>query len=329
MVALTYAWMQCGICWAEPMSDPEPSRSTVVMLPLQVEGSLGDADRVMLSDSLLRGLQRGAFDVVSRDDGARCEAETCWQELESTGIAFVVEAHLSVVERDYAIDVELYDVQTRTAVATSRETCEICGIADVASLTEAAAATLRTKVDALVKGPATLGVHSNPEGAIVTLDGEIVGTTPLVGVQVESGAHDVKATKDGYLPVEQRVTFVDGVAESLDFMLQPDPNGIKRWRPWAWASLGVGLASLGTAIAFGALRDRPYRLGGACADDRVDEEGNCERLWNTEWHVFGFASAGAALVTLGTVILIRTRDRVNQRTAWRVSPTGVTFSTRF
>jgi hypothetical protein len=57
------------------------------------------------------------------------------------------------------------------------------------------------------------------------------------------------------------------------------------------------------------LRDKPYKLGGACQGNDVDASGNCGRLWNTEFHVLGFALAGGALTTLGIAILLNTKSK--------------------
>jgi hypothetical protein len=115
----------------------------------------------------------------------------------------------------------------------------------------------------------------------------------------------LRVSKEGYIAIEREVTFVEGVEESLSFELEKVPSRLPS-RPWGWVSLGVGVASLGAAIGFAAIRDQPYEIGSACEGANIDDDGNCRRIWNTEYHVLGFALAGGALVTLGVAILLDT-----------------------
>jgi hypothetical protein len=80
-------------------------------------------------------------------------------------------------------------------------------------------------------------------------------------------------------------------------------------RPWGFVSLSFGIASLGVATGFAALRSRPYKIGGSCEGDNIDAQGDCRRLWDTEWIVYGTAIAGAALLTLGIAVLLTTSGK--------------------
>ena len=319
-----------------PGADGTPSKTAV--LPLAVEGELPDADRDALTRELVEGLRRGAFVVVdpaevvgSSPAAEGCGDDTCYRKVaKAVGASHVVRARVTVRDRDYDVAVALVDGKTGAILATSKEGCEICGIADAGNLMATAAATLRTKLDALARGPSTLELVSSPSDAEVRIDGEIVGTTPLER-QVIPGKHVLRVTKEGYIAVEREVTFVEGVQESLSFELDKVPSRLPS-RPWGWVSLGVGIASIGAAVGFAAIRDRPYKnIHGKCVG-ATDAQGNCEKIWNTEWHVLGFALAGAALTTLGVAILLNSARRQgprarkgkagkrNQRTAFRRSP---------
>lgn len=309
----------------------EPVKAAIV--PLVVDGEMIDADRELLARELVEGLERGRFSMLTPDEpGAEaCDDPRCWKAYaRAQGVTHVVRATIKVVERDYDIEVELVDGRTGETVARSRESCEICGVADAGALLETAAATLRTKLEALTQSPATVAVVSAPSGAIVAIDGEVIGTTPLER-EVITGKHVLRVSKDGYITVEREVTFVDGVAESLQFSLEKTPSRLPP-RPWGWVTLGTGLAGLGTAAAFAAIRDRPYRLGNACSGSAVDADGDCRSLWNTEWHVLGFGIAGAALTTLGVAILLnseRKRGASARRGVAHIHPHGVGVRGRF
>lgn len=299
---------------ADPAAPPSAALRAAI-LPLAVEGELSDVDREALVGELVGGLQRGSFAVVTptevlgKDaDATACADVKCYQRVaKNTDASHVVRARVVIKDRDYDVSVELADGRTGTVVAKSAEGCEICGIADAGNLMASAAATLRTKLDALAKGPSVLTVRSEPPDADVTVDGEMVGVTPLER-PVIGGKKIVRVTKEGYIAVEREVTVVDGVAEEINFTLEKVPTRLPK-RPWGFVSLGVGIGALGAAAAFGALDDRHFKVGSACDGDNRDTDGDCRRLWDSEWIVFGTSLAAATLITLGVAVLLTTSPK--------------------
>jgi TolB-like protein len=315
-----------------------PTQLTTAILPIQVVGELSEADQAALADELVRGLRRGSFGVVAPEDVARtvgdvgrCEKAKCIQKVgKSTSASHVVRAKVEVLDRDYSVEVELLDARSGQSIARNAESCEICGIADAGAMISTAAATLRTKLDALAKGPSILAVVSEPSGAEVRIDGDVIGVTPLQR-PVVPGKRVLRISREGYVAIEREVTVVEGIEESLAFELEKVPSRLPS-RPWGWVSLGLGIGSVGAAVAFAVLRDRPYRLGDACEGDNVDARGNCRRLWNTEYHVLGFALAGATLTTLGVAILLNTtsaKRQAKRSTRVGLGPGSVTVRGRF
>ena len=293
-------------------------RTVVAVMPLQVAGEMSPADRALLTDELLEGLRRGKFQVVPAEevltqspDASNCRRPKCFVGVaKATGASHLVRAKVTVQDRDYEVAVELLDGATGEVIVSGREGCEICGLADTGNLMTSAAATLRTKLDALSKGPPTLRINSQPRDAIVTIDGDIVGTTP-VERPTSAGKHLVRVSKEGYIAIEREVTFVEGGREALDFELEKLPSRLPS-RPWGWASLSVGMAALGGGVALVAVHDLPYEVGDGCdMPDNRDAAGECRWLWNTKWYGAAAAIAGAALVTLGVAILVNTarKDR--------------------
>lgn len=301
-----------------PAAASGESVATVAVLPLQVEGELTPADRESLTNELVSGLQRGAFGVVGPAEvlTASPKAEGCTKAKCIASIAsdanatHVLRARVTVLDRDYAVTVQLYDGRTGDSLAKTDESCEICGIADAGNLMETAAATLRTKLDALAKGPSTLSIVSEPEGAEVRLDGELFGVTPMDRLVIP-GKAVVRVSKEGFIGIEREVELVEGVAESLSFELEKVPSRLPS-RPWGWVSLGLGVAALGAATTFAVFgaTEREYKLGGDTPNNcfrSEDEDGNCKYVWNTEWHALGLGIAGGALTTLGIAVLLNSR----------------------
>lgn len=316
---------------------PDESTSTppkAAILPVVVEGELPDSDRKTLTDQLVGGLQRGNFAIVTPDEvvvasgESDCRKPACIEKVaDKTGATHVVRAVVGVVDRDYTVRVELYDGSDGTTIVTSDDGCEICGVADVGGLIETQAATLRTKLDALASGPAGVRISSAPEGADVTLDGEPFGTTPL-DKPIIPGDHVIRVSKEGYISVQEKRTFVEGATESLDYELEKVPNRLPK-RPWGWASLGVGIAAVGGGVALTFMHDRPYKLGANCTGEDIDQKGECRFLYNTKWYGLGVGLVGAALVTLGVAVLVTTaksgkKEKIKAAASrLRVSPSGL------
>jgi hypothetical protein len=63
-----------------------------------------------------------------------------------------------------------------------------------------------TPSDAAVARTGRITVRTTPPGARVTIDGRDVGKAPLTIPNLGRGAHTVRVMRDGYAPVERRVT---------------------------------------------------------------------------------------------------------------------------
>lgn len=73
--------------------------------------------------------------------------------------------------------------------------------------------------------PVATGVHieTNPEGAEVWIDDELAGTSPFELDELTLGEHDLRVTRDGFLPLEERVEISEAnTNEPLFFALQPE-----------------------------------------------------------------------------------------------------------
>jgi hypothetical protein len=68
-----------------------------------------------------------------------------------------------------------------------------------------------------------LTITSSPLKAQITLDGEILSTTPLSGYQLTKGQYTVKISKDGYEEVEAPVIIREGYHLNVKAFLFPIP----------------------------------------------------------------------------------------------------------
>lgn len=109
----------------------------------------------------------------------------------------------------------------------------------------------------------TLVVDRAIEGAEVTIDGTVVGSTPYEG-HLDPGTHTLAVRADGYRTLERPIEIV--VGELL--RVQADLVSAEHWfeSPWLWLGVGVVVVgtALGVAIGFAASgTEAPYqgRLG--------------------------------------------------------------------
>jgi len=69
--------------------------------------------------------------------------------------------------------------------------------------------------------PATLSVNATPWGAVY-LDGQLLGNTPRVNVEVPSGEHVLRVVRDGFVTFERRIRIGAGdTLRLLDIVLKP------------------------------------------------------------------------------------------------------------
>jgi len=86
--------------------------------------------------------------------------------------------------------------------------------------------------------PGLLSIRSEPDGATVTIDGEIAGTTPLEKREVPAGEHVLLLQAERYLPLEQPLTVTGrNIPQQLQLQLAP-----------AWAEVQVDSTPQGAAI---------------------------------------------------------------------------------
>ena len=96
----------------------------------------------------------------------------------------------------------------------------------------------------------------------------------------------------------------------------------------AAAAIPAAVAVAAAGITMLALDGRPYKR--RCGEGDIDLAGNCRYLFDTDWGGGVALAAGAALITAGVMLLLRTRDRPQSRRPRAfLGPTGVTLVGRF
>ncbi len=322
-----------------PVAEPDPEPTTpalpadatrLAILPIVLSGAEDSSTAQWIDQHLRRGLARGAFAIVEAEAISRvapdgCQTAACFATVgTATRATFALRAQITVNDRDYNIRLDLYATSDGAVVASSEERCDLCGRAEVTRLVEAQAALLRTKLEDLIQGPPVLVVTSVPAGALVYVDDDLVGQTPLERKQLP-GVHVIRVVLDNYIAENRQVELSTGVRQSLNLELRREPRAARR-QALGWASIGVGLPTIATGLALLAINRQPIRHDCSEADGNRDASGNCRFIYRTYWGGASALAAGAALVSIGITLLLvhrKPKAKPNRRAHWQPTGTGV------
>jgi hypothetical protein len=173
----------------------------------------------------------------------------------------------------------------------------------------------------------TLVVASTEAGAVVKVDEQVKGTTPLQGaIALPSGPHALAVEKEGFVAFQKEVQVFPGKLTEERAALAPSPDFIreyesrqKKLRVGAWVATGVAVAGVAAAVLLQAnanqlygnestpgtfLYDRSKLQNGVTSEGGVDLRAEATQL-STEisqsetlaWVAVGVAAAGAATAT--------------------------------
>ena len=137
---------------------------------------------------------------------------------------------------------------------------------------------------------AKLRVRSEPAGALVRLDGQPVGTTPLESLDLATGHHEVRLERRGYAPAIQEVEGRWGQLADVSLRLERDHSGQSTSPPMSALKVKEGdLVAMdatvtpprrikGEAAGYPKAAERFHYLGKVSVEFLVDEKGRPQDL---------------------------------------------------
>lgn len=207
------------------------------------------------------------------------------------------------------VEAELIDVVVGEVAAKEQIACAGCApSAALAKLKEQ----LETVISRGVNRPhGQLEVSSEPVGALVTLDGRAVGSTPYKA-ELFVGPHQIDLKKPGYEDFSQPVNVVDGqtaqVASNLIAVVKPEapppPKAATRppGRPlWRLISGGVAIGAGAVLVGFGS---SALAINGHCLDAPLSPAtSTCPTVFKTTGTGGALLGIGGALMVGGAVLI--------------------------
>ncbi|MCB9753479.1 MAG: PEGA domain-containing protein [Myxococcales bacterium] len=292
-------------------ADEEP-QIRIAVLPITAGDKIDDVAREELLTRLRVGMGRGEVALVPESDvdAAReacvdCSSEALARSLaERSGATHYTRARVDIKSRDYAVRLELVEIESGRVAVESEQTCEICGLQEVGEQLETQGAFLQSRLQMLDQEVNTgLLVESEPRGALVFIDDVLVGSTPYEA-EVAEGSHSVRVSLNGHLGQEREVVVEEGAHEVLRFTLERAPADPKL-RVIGGALLGGGLALFAGGVVLIGFDGEPFKP--RCDGADVDADGDCRFVLDTKWGGVAALTGGAIAATVGAMLLIRFR----------------------
>jgi hypothetical protein len=282
----------------------------VAVVPPTVAGDVPPEVVVDIRRRLSKALKSGRYELVEPKIAAgTCTDYKCISSAaKGVGARYVVVPSIATEEHDYGIAIYVYDVGGARSVKRTT-TCEICSYDEAVDALVKQAQDIRAPLIELIdnpygdreqetdmgEGPPTLVVRTIPKGAVVRVNGEKVGTTPL-SRRIAPGLVDLEVSKRGFATVSESVRATRGARTEVSYELVEMREGqtkTLRTVGITFSVLGVGM--LGGGIPLLAIHENPYKKD--CAGENIDYRGSCRFRYNT-------LVPGALLTAFGVGFLI-------------------------
>ena len=256
-------------CAAGPAFAAGDSRVKIAVLDLQARGV--DAGLVQSAGTLIASElnKLEVFKVISREDirnmlsfekdkqNLGCEADqACLAEIGGAlGVEYIIAGSLAKIGDTMVLSLALNN--TRSATVENRVSENVSGKGD--ALIGAISRNAKVLVSKILKGREGFLVLAVAEtGAVIKIDGQIRGTTPVKGrMTLTWGPHLLEVEKAGFVSYSEDIAIPNKQVLAKNVALVPSNDFIdayegtaKKMRMAAWITSALAVAGAGTAIFF-------------------------------------------------------------------------------
>lgn len=339
LIALALLWASSA---ASAADDPDAASPEI-----RVGGGISDAIRGKFDKALRKALskQLKLLDEKATAEGlkaAKLTAEQCSDPkcgaalTEATKARFAVMGHVTSEDEIYKVTVVVYDGALKKITGTQAESCELCAVGEVVSITipkavsgvgDALKAPAPKKPAA--DGPKDVQVQTTPPGADVYLGEVFMGKTPMT-LKLKPGEHLLKLSKAGFEPEDVTVKVkAEGSAPTtveVPLKVVAETNsalarsGSELDRTDSYAEYGWGSIIGGTLLVAGGIWLIDLDGDVTCTDGRGRTE--CPNVYDTRWAGAGALGVGAAALGVGISLLVLDPGGVPTEPAPSISPTA-------
>jgi TolB-like protein len=262
------------VCAVRPALAASDSRVKIAVLDLQARGvdpALVQSAGTLIASELNK---LEVFKVISREDirnmlsferdrqNLGCEGDQgCIAQLAeiggALGVEYIIAGSLAKLGESLVLSLTLNN--TRTATVENRVTENVAGKSD--ALIGAISRNAKVLVSKILKGREGFLVLTVAEtGAVIKVDGQIRGTTPVKGrMTLTWGPHLLEVEKAGFVAYREDITIPNKQVLAKNVALVPSNDFIdayegkaKKMRMAAWITTGLALAGGATAVYFNA-----------------------------------------------------------------------------
>ncbi len=279
--------------------DKAPDPQTAEAVQKKIQTALGRESFAMVPRS---AVETYAKDIANCLTDVAC-LRTAGQKF---GVEFVLWADTIKQGGGWKVEVHLRDAATGTELGRQTAECASCTIEGLLPKVGESTGTLAGNASSRDRGE--LEVRSNPSGAQVLIDGQILGTAPYKQALL-SGPYALVVRKPGYVDYTEQIEVkaggpivIDATLVDRDAQLEPSPSltprpsrlaGEQKRPMWRYAAGGAAIGASALLIGFGI---------SAFVQNGVVLDGQCPASLGTLRCQFGTVVPGIGLTVAGAVL---------------------------
>jgi hypothetical protein len=232
----------------------------------------------LVNSGVFRLIERAEMDNILKEQGFQksgaCDDQTCLVEVgQLLGVDRMIAGSIGKLGAMYTISMRMIDVGSAEIVATVNEDCSCLIEEFIAQSVPAVVRKMIRKLDIPVSeaqkaaqvASAILNVSTSPQGARLSLNGKVMGTTPYNNTHINPGIYTLRLELDGFAPKEESIVLNATSPLELSYALKEQEGKVsqagkkrkKRIRRIVFGAAAIVAA--GAGVGFNQLGEKEYK----------------------------------------------------------------------